>query len=121
MMNMLDMAARAGLQILLDARIGNETYHSVSGSLASLQRFADAVAAATRAEVPHASSPKAGIKPSRLRCAAARRRRARHLVLRCRRQSILQPVSASLASARSNRLAQIFPNRVGKKMLRVRQ
>jgi len=86
-MNVLDMAARAGLQVLLDARIGNETYHSVSGSIASLQRFADAVATATRAEVPHASWPKAGVNSSRLRCAAARRRRVRSLVLRCFRQS----------------------------------
>lgn len=86
-MNMLDMAARAGLQVLLDARIGNETYQSVSGSIASLQRFADAVAAATRAEVPHASWPKAGVNSSRLRCAAARRRRARSRVRRCFRQS----------------------------------
>jgi hypothetical protein len=44
--DILKIARTAGLQILLDARIGRETYHSVSGSLSSLQRFADAVCAA---------------------------------------------------------------------------
>lgn len=54
--DIMEIARTAGLQILLDARIGRETYHSVSGSLLSLQRFADAVCAAradesaTRAE-----------------------------------------------------------------------
>jgi hypothetical protein len=44
--DIVNIARTAGLQILLDARIGRETYHSVSGSLSSLQRFADAVCAA---------------------------------------------------------------------------
>ena len=44
-MDIVKIARTAGLQILLDARIGRETYHSVSGSLSSLQRFADAVCA----------------------------------------------------------------------------
>ena len=44
--DIVKIARAAGLQILLDARIGRETYHSVSGSLSSLQRFADAVCAA---------------------------------------------------------------------------
>jgi hypothetical protein len=44
--DIMKIARAAGLQILLDARIGRETYHSVSGSLLSLQRFAEAVCAA---------------------------------------------------------------------------
>jgi hypothetical protein len=49
-MNIMEMAREAGLQVLLDARIGSQTYHSVSGSIPALQRFADAVRAATLAE-----------------------------------------------------------------------
>ena len=49
-MDIVKIARTAGLQILLDARIGRETYHSVSGSLSSLQRFADEVRAATADE-----------------------------------------------------------------------
>jgi hypothetical protein len=49
-MDIVKLARTSGLQILLDARIGRETYHSVSGSLSSLQRFADAVRAAIEDE-----------------------------------------------------------------------
>jgi hypothetical protein len=49
-MNIIEMATQAGLQVLLDARIGSQTYHSVSGSLPALQRFADAVRAETLGE-----------------------------------------------------------------------
>jgi hypothetical protein len=49
-MDIVKLARSSGLQILLDARIGRETYHSVSGSLSSLQRFADAVRAAVEDE-----------------------------------------------------------------------
>lgn len=49
-MDIVKLARTSGLQILLDARIGRETYHSVSGSLSSLQRFADAVCAAAEDE-----------------------------------------------------------------------
>ncbi|MGA7781344.1 MAG: hypothetical protein WCA85_27055 [Paraburkholderia sp.] len=49
-MDIVKLARTSGLQILLDARIGRETYHSVSGSLSSLQRFADAVCAAVEDE-----------------------------------------------------------------------
>jgi hypothetical protein len=56
--DILKIARAAGLQILLDARIGRETYHSVSGSLLSLQRFADAVCAAQTAEfAQHQETP----------------------------------------------------------------
>lgn len=83
-MNIFDMAVRAGLQVLLDARIGNETYHSVSGSLASLQRFADAIAAATLADVPRSLPGRARIEPFRPDRAAASKRRARRRIRRCR-------------------------------------
>jgi hypothetical protein len=56
-MNIIEMATQAGLQVLLDARIGSQTYQSVSGSLPALQRFADAVKAETLAEsFKHAKS-----------------------------------------------------------------
>ncbi|RKE23940.1 hypothetical protein B0G76_8640 [Paraburkholderia sp. BL23I1N1] len=51
-MDIVEIARKAGMQILLDARIGRETYHSVCGSLQSLQHFADAVCAAAAAGTP---------------------------------------------------------------------
>jgi hypothetical protein len=51
-MDIIELARQAGLQVLLDARIGSQTYHSVCGSLPSLQRFAEAIEAATRATLP---------------------------------------------------------------------
>ncbi|WP_118182935.1 hypothetical protein [Paraburkholderia phosphatilytica] len=47
-MPVLALSREAGMQIVLDARIGRQTYHSVRGTLTSLQRFADAVLAASR-------------------------------------------------------------------------
>ncbi len=35
----LAIARRAGMQVVLDGLIGRESYHSVTGSLSSLQRF----------------------------------------------------------------------------------
>ena len=35
----LAIARRAGMQVMLDGRIGRESYHSVTGSLSSLHRF----------------------------------------------------------------------------------
>lgn len=54
-MDIIELARQAGLQVLLDARIGSQTYHSVCGSLPALQRFADAIEAAMReqAHAPH--------------------------------------------------------------------
>ncbi|AXE96621.1 MULTISPECIES: hypothetical protein [Paraburkholderia] len=51
-MDIIEIAKNAGMQLLLDAKIGRETYHSVCGSLSSLQRFADAVRAAAAAQSP---------------------------------------------------------------------
>ncbi|HEX7911432.1 MAG TPA: hypothetical protein VF534_25535 [Paraburkholderia sp.] len=42
-MDILEMARNSGLLVMLDGRIGREEYHSVSGSLQALQRFADAL------------------------------------------------------------------------------
>ena len=44
MKDIAEQARAAGLTIVLDGRIGREEYRSVSGSLAALQRFADAYA-----------------------------------------------------------------------------
>jgi len=44
------MAKKSGMQVLLDAQIGSQAYHSVCGPLASLQRFADEVRKAVAAE-----------------------------------------------------------------------
>lgn len=39
----LALAREAGMLITLDAQIGRQTYNSVTGSLSSLARFADAL------------------------------------------------------------------------------
>ncbi|HEV3106711.1 MAG TPA: hypothetical protein VGZ01_13585 [Trinickia sp.] len=44
-MDLIELARESGMAVLLDARIGREEYVSVSGSLAALARFADAVRA----------------------------------------------------------------------------
>ena len=106
-MNIFDLAAQAGLQVLLDARIGNETYHSVSGSLASLQRFADAVAAAALAEVPRTPAPKTRAKPSISQGAATRGRRARRLARRCRCPLPPRPASARPIRSVARRRARL--------------
>lgn len=49
-MDILELARKAGMQVLLDAQIGQQSYHSVCGSLTALQRFADAVCAAKTAQ-----------------------------------------------------------------------
>ncbi|MGF6770259.1 hypothetical protein P3T18_002738 [Paraburkholderia sp. GAS199] len=47
-MDIIDMARQSGMAVVLDARIGREEYHSVCGSLAALQKFADAIRSTTR-------------------------------------------------------------------------
>jgi hypothetical protein len=49
-MNVIELARESGMAVILDARIGREEYQSVCGSLAALQRFADALCAATANE-----------------------------------------------------------------------
>jgi hypothetical protein len=51
-MDIIEIAKKAGMLVMLDAQIGRETYHSVCGSLPALQRFADAVCATMIAESP---------------------------------------------------------------------
>ncbi len=48
-MNLIEMARKAGMEVLLDAQIGRETYHSVCGPISSLQRFAEEIRQALNA------------------------------------------------------------------------
>ncbi|SOE98845.1 hypothetical protein SAMN05446635_6829 [Burkholderia sp. OK233] len=49
-MDILKMAMNAGMQVILDGRIGTQSYQSVYGSIQALQRFAEALRAATASE-----------------------------------------------------------------------
>jgi len=49
-MDILSLARQSGMTIVLDARIGQQEYHSVHSSVAALERFAALVEAARRAE-----------------------------------------------------------------------
>ena len=49
-MDLIEIAKRSGMQVLLDAQIGSQMYHSVCGPLSALQRFADEVVKALAAE-----------------------------------------------------------------------
>lgn len=42
-MDILRIAKEAGMQVILDARIGREEYKSVIGTVEALQRFVDAL------------------------------------------------------------------------------
>ncbi len=89
-MDIIELARQAGLQVLLDARIGSQTYHSVCGSLPALQRFAEAVEAAmhTRAQPP-------------MRREAARRRALAHRAASdVMRRRTLRPTGCRLQPAR---------------------
>ncbi|TDN62599.1 hypothetical protein [Paraburkholderia sp. BL10I2N1] len=46
-MNVIELARESGMAVILDGRIGREEYQSVCCSLSALQRFADALCAAT--------------------------------------------------------------------------
>ncbi|HLX00749.1 MAG TPA: hypothetical protein VKS80_01385 [Trinickia sp.] len=46
-MNIIELAKESGMAVLLDGKIGREEYVSVSGSLAALTRFAEAVRTTT--------------------------------------------------------------------------
>jgi hypothetical protein len=41
--NIIELAKESGMAVLLDGKIGREEYVSVTGSLAALTRFAEAV------------------------------------------------------------------------------
>ncbi len=49
-MDILKLAKDAGMQVVLDGRIGGEEYRSVYGSVQALQRFADALRASAADE-----------------------------------------------------------------------
>lgn len=51
-MDLIELARESGMAVLLDAKIGREQYVSVSGSLAALARFADAVRGESEADGP---------------------------------------------------------------------
>jgi hypothetical protein len=87
-MNLMEMATEAGLQILLDARIGSLTYHSVSGPLPALQRFADAVKAATLAESRKRRKSRSDAKRRISRHPSARTKAAHHRPFACRRRRL---------------------------------
>ncbi|HEX7683849.1 MAG TPA: hypothetical protein VF446_10005 [Trinickia sp.] len=88
-MDIIELARQAGLQVLLDARIGSQTYHSVCGSLPALQRFAEAIEAAMLAQPP-------------IQREAARRRRAlaHHAAADLTHRRTLRPNGCRLRPAR---------------------
>ena len=49
-MDILKLAQDAGMQVVLDGRIGREEYRSVYGTIQALQRFADALRASVADE-----------------------------------------------------------------------
>jgi hypothetical protein len=100
-MNILEMARKAGLQVLLDARIGSQTYHSVCGSLPALQRFADAVEAATLTESSEREKSKNASKRSIRRATAASARRARRRALLCRHMTVVARTATEALRARA--------------------
>jgi hypothetical protein len=44
-MNILDLARKSGITVVLDAKIGRQEYRTVHGSVEALERFAELVAA----------------------------------------------------------------------------
>ena len=52
-MDILKLAQDAGMQVVLDGRIGREEYRSVYGTIQALQRFADALRASVADETDH--------------------------------------------------------------------
>jgi hypothetical protein len=49
-MDILELARKAGMTVVLEARIGRQEYHSVHASLDALQSFAERVQAMQREE-----------------------------------------------------------------------
>jgi hypothetical protein len=44
-MNILELAQKSGMTVVLDAKIGRQEYHTVYSSVGALERFAELVAA----------------------------------------------------------------------------
>jgi len=51
-MDLIELARESGMAVLLDGKIGRQEYVSVTGSLAALARFADAVRKAPAKDDP---------------------------------------------------------------------
>jgi hypothetical protein len=49
-MDILDLARKSGMTVVLEAKIGRQEYHAVHGSVAALKVFAQMVAASAQAE-----------------------------------------------------------------------
>jgi hypothetical protein len=49
-MDILDMARKSGMTVVLDAKIGRQEYHTVYGSVTALEHFAELVAASLQRE-----------------------------------------------------------------------
>jgi hypothetical protein len=49
-MDVLNLARQSGMTVVLDARIGQQEYHSVHSSVAALERFAALIEALRQAE-----------------------------------------------------------------------
>lgn len=88
-MDIIELARQAGLEVLLDARIGSQSYHSVCGSLPALQRFAEAIEASMRDRMP--------APPEALRRHGAA---ARHASADTARRRTLRPNGCRLRPAR---------------------
>jgi hypothetical protein len=50
MMDIVEIARKSGMTIVLDAKIGRQEYQTVHGSLPALQRFAELVCASRELE-----------------------------------------------------------------------
>ncbi|WP_181448458.1 hypothetical protein [Paraburkholderia phytofirmans] len=50
-MDILDLARKSGMTMVLDAKIGRQEYRTVHGSVVALERFAELLAALTRDEL----------------------------------------------------------------------
>jgi hypothetical protein len=49
-MNIVDLARKAGMTVVLDAKIGRQEYQTVYGSVTALEAFAELVAASVQCE-----------------------------------------------------------------------
>jgi hypothetical protein len=50
-MDILDLARKSGMTVVLDAKIGRQEYRTVHGSVTALERFAELLAASMHDEL----------------------------------------------------------------------
>ncbi|MGF7000459.1 hypothetical protein [Paraburkholderia madseniana] len=50
-MDILDLARKSGMTVVLDAKIGRQEYRTVHGSVAALERFAELLAVSMHDEL----------------------------------------------------------------------